>query len=183
MHMIAIMLQSMFEHLSSLADHEECLLAGDTLFRIGDPITSLFLVSDGTMRLVRHQPHGLELTLQRATQGSILAEASVFSDRYHCDAIAVSAATLHRIPRETLSDAFAGNLDLARSWAHHLAHEVQKARSLAEILSLKTVHERVDAWLLLKNESLPQKGAWRAFATEIGVSPEALYRELAKRRH
>lgn len=181
--MIDIMSQSLFDHLSLIADHEEFLLADDTLFRIGDPVTSLFLVRDGTMLLVRHQPHGLELTLQRAAAGSILAEASFFAEHYHCDAVAMSATTLRRIPRSALNDAFAANPDLARSWARHLAHEVQKARALAEILSLKTVRERIDAWLLLKNESLPPKGAWRALATEIGVSPEALYRELAKRRH
>jgi hypothetical protein len=29
---------------------------------------------------------------------------------------------------------------------------------------------------------LPSKGEWKALAEDIGVSPEALYRELSKRR-
>ena len=31
-------------------------------------------------------------------------------------------------------------------------------------------------------EGLPAKGTWKTVANEIGTSPEALYRELAKRR-
>ena len=50
----------------------------------------------------------------------------------------------------------------------------------AEILALKTVAERLDAWIAW-HEQRPAKGKWRHVAEEIGVSPEAFYRELAKR--
>jgi hypothetical protein len=49
-------------------------------------------------------------------------------------------------------------------------------------LSLKTVAERLEGWLIWRGGGLPPKGAWKDIAAEIGVSPEALYRELAKRR-
>jgi CRP-like cAMP-binding protein len=71
---------------------------------------------------------------------------------------------------------------LAAAWAQHLALEIQRARAHAEILSLKTVAERVDAWITLNDGTLLPKGSWRRVASEIGVSPEALYRELARRR-
>jgi CRP-like cAMP-binding protein len=72
--------------------------------------------------------------------------------------------------------------DRARAWARHLAQEVQRARAQAEILSLKTVAERVDAWITLNDDALPPKGYWHQVASEIGITPEALYRELARRR-
>ncbi|WP_162901340.1 Crp/Fnr family transcriptional regulator [Breoghania sp. L-A4] len=180
--MIAIMLHPLFEQLSDLTSHEQALAAGETLFRLSDPVAALYLVVTGTLRLVRHQPNGLELTLQRADPGGILAEASVFSDRYHCDAIAATPAMVRAVPRARLKAAMAQRPELAEAWTRHLAHEVQKARALAEILSLKTVRERVDAWLLLSGDGLPPRGEQRGFAAHIGVSPEALYRELARRR-
>ena len=64
-------------------------------------------------------------------------------------------------------------------WARHLATEVQRARLQAEILALKTVKGRLSAWMTWNGE-LPEKGQWRRVADEIGVSAEALYRELAK---
>jgi CRP-like cAMP-binding protein len=68
-------------------------------------------------------------------------------------------------------------------FAAHLAHQVQRARARAELLSLRTVAERLDAWqALLHGHGFPARGRWNEVAQEIGVSPEALYRELARRR-
>jgi len=39
---------------------------------------------------------------------------------------------------------------------------------------------RLDAWLAWHGD-LPSKGDWARLVDEIGVSPEALYREMAKR--
>jgi hypothetical protein len=63
-----------------------------------------------------------------------------------------------------------------------LALELQRARSHAEIVSLKTVSACVDAWTMLNDGAPRAKGRWRQVAAAIGVTPEALYRELARRR-
>lgn len=180
--MILIMSESLFAALLALARGERRLAPGQVLFRPGDRVQSLFLVSGGTMRLVRSLPHGFQLTIQRAGPGSVLAEASLFADRYHCEALAVDAARLAILPRLRLEAALADDPALAWLWAGHLAREVQRARTGAEILSLKTVVERLDAWLALNEGGLPAKGGWRLVASEIGVTPEALYREIARRR-
>lgn len=60
--------------------------------------------------------------------------------------------------------------------------ELQNARLHAEILSLKTVAQRLDAWMTWKDGVFPRKGEWKTIASQLGVSPEALYREIAKRR-
>ena len=70
----------------------------------------------------------------------------------------------------------------AEAWALHLAHELQATRLRAEILSLRTVAERLDAWIAWNGDAVPPRGTWRTVASEIGTSTEALYRELAKRR-
>jgi len=49
-------------------------------------------------------------------------------------------------------------------------------------LSMQTVAERLDAWLAARSGDLPTRGTWRQVSMEIGVTPEALYRELARRR-
>ena len=49
----------------------------------------------------------------------------------------------------------------------------------AEILSLKTFAQRLDACMVWNNAELPPKGEWLNLANQIGVSPEALYREIA----
>jgi hypothetical protein len=43
------------------------------------------------------------------------------------------------------------------------------------------VAERLDAWLGAEG-GLPDRGRWQELAEELGVTREALYRELARRR-
>ncbi|HLJ19724.1 MAG TPA: Crp/Fnr family transcriptional regulator [Stellaceae bacterium] len=167
--------------LGDLPGRECRFAAGDTLFRLGDAVRRLHLIRDGTVHLVRHHEDGSALILQRAGPGSILAEASVYSPRYHCDARAETATVTWAVSRTEVRKALAERPALSESWASYLAQEVQRARLQAEILSLKTVAERLNAWVAW-NGSFPAKGQWSLVALEIGVSPEALYREIANRR-
>ena len=166
---------------ASLSPHPVSFAAGSAVFRIGDPVRRVYLVHTGAIHLVRHHQNGAPLVLQRAGPGSILAEASVFSEHYHCDAVATAATDAVWMSRHVLRHRLATDGTFAQVWARHLGHEVQRARLQAEIMSLKTVSGRLDAWLALRG-TLPPKGEWTALAAEIGVSPEALYREMAKRR-
>ncbi|MEX0696367.1 MAG: Crp/Fnr family transcriptional regulator [Dongiaceae bacterium] len=176
------MSRSLIGGLWNLTEREQRLAAGGVLFRADDPVRSLFLVASGALRLTRALPHGFQLTLQRAGPGAILAEASLFTDRYHCDASAAEDSVLRVVPLQRIRTALADDPGLASALARHLAHEVHRARAQAETLSLRTVAQRVDAWIALNDGSLPPKGRWRRVASEIGVTPEALYRELARRR-
>src|SRR4051794_4904977 len=141
--MIAIMSLPLVSRLSELAQREQQLAAAHVLFRADDPVRSLFLVVAGTVRLTRSLPHGAELTLQRAGPGSILAEASLFADRHHCDGEALEDSVVRVVPMQRLRAALARQPELAHAWTEHLAHEVQRARTHAEIVSLKTVSARV----------------------------------------
>ncbi|RWM70931.1 MAG: Crp/Fnr family transcriptional regulator [Mesorhizobium sp.] len=179
--MIAIMSELLFERFLELAEREQSLPAGSVLFRMDDPVLSLFLVTAGELRLVRALPDGFQLTLQRAGSASILAEASLFADRYHCDALAAEASMVRAVP---ITRAMAV-LESDRAFGalmRHLAGEVHRTRTRAEILSLKSVAARVSAWMACNGGVLPPKGRWHHVASEIAVTPEAFYRELARRR-
>lgn len=155
--------------------------AGQELFPIGASVTEMFLVVSGQVHLRRHSLHGVEMVLQRASEGMVLAEASAYSTRYHCSAIAVTASVLHAVPKSSFLAALAEDRGRSEAWAARLAREVQAARMRSEIRSLPRVAERLDAWLGEGNR-LPDKGHWQDVASELGVSREALYRELARRR-
>ena len=178
--MIEIMSEELATLLQGLRGREYEFAAGAPVFHLGDAVRVVHFVRRGAIHLVRTQEDGAALILQRARAGSILAEASVYSDRYHCDARAESDARTWAVAQKDLSRRLDANPELSRDWARHLAHEVQRARLHAEILSLKTVAARLSAWLFW-NGALPEKGQWHRIADEIGVTPEAFYRELAKR--
>lgn len=180
--MIAIMSGAIVERLKALGKQERSVGRGAYLFHQGDPVLALFVLLEGRVQLVRHHEDGSAIVLQRSGPGEVLAEASFFSERYHCDAIAMAAARVRMIPTRRLRERFRQEPEFALAWAAHLAHEVQRARLRSEILSLRTVAARLDAWLAWHGGSAPPKGEWKQTAQQIGVSPEALYRELARRR-
>lgn len=165
-----------------MSERRRRLDPGTALFHRGDEVAGLYVVVAGAIELVRPQANGAALVLQRAVPGSILAEASLYSSRYHCDAVATLPSEVAVTARPTVAARLATDVDFARSWAAHLAREVQAARYRSEVLALRTVAERLDAWFAWGERTLPAKGEWKSLAAHLGVSPEALYRELSKRR-
>ena len=180
--MIAIMSTDCFERLAALADDARRLASGERLFGRGSRVRRLFLVEAGEVLLHRDTVEGGALVLQRAGAGRVLAEASLHAPRYHCDATATLDARVLSLAATTASAALRDDPELAAAWAAMLARELQAARSRAALLRLRGVGARLDAWLALNEAGLPPHGRRREVADEIGVTPEALYRELARRR-
>ena len=154
---------------------------GQPLFLTGDQVSSMYLLVEGRIDLVRHTNSGMPLILNRVRPGGLPAEASAFSETYHCDGIARSLSRVKYIPVSVFHGQLQRSPETAMSWAAHLAHTLQKTRMQCEIRSLKTVSERLDAWLS-DCHALPPKGQIQTLAHILGVSREALYRELSRRR-
>ena len=176
------MLNVLTGHLPDGRIRHRRVLQGTTLFYRGDEVRSVCFVVLGTVELVRHGPDGKPAILQRANDGDMLAEASVFSETYHCDAVATRPAEMAELPRAAFLELLGKDGAFARTWMEHLARQTQTARLRAEILTLKTVSQRLDAWLAFNGEKLPSRGERISVAKQIGVSPEAFYREIARRR-
>nr|WP_245262548.1 Crp/Fnr family transcriptional regulator [Ensifer sp. BR816] len=155
---------------------------GRHLFHRNDPVRAMFLVTAGCVHLVRYQADGSAAVLQRSGAASVLAEASVFSERYHCDAVATTTTRALLVPIAEIRHLLDHDPAFAREWTIHLSRELQSARKRAEIAALRTVSDRLNAWITWNDGRVPAKGHWRGLAEEIGVSPEALYREMSKRR-
>lgn len=170
----------MSDILSDLPSTERVLRNGRYLFHQGDAVQYLYQVVEGEVQLIRRHRQGQKLILQRGVQGNILAEASLFVDTYHCDAVASVAGKVRCFARKDILIRFENDPLFARQWATYLASEVRTARFKAEVLPQRTVAQRLDMWML-QNGGLPDKGSWKQLAAEIGTSPEALYREIAKR--
>ena len=180
--MITIMQHSFFTFLGNIPSQNHTFPAGQMIVDMDDAVTRLYTVTKGMVHLVRFREDGGVAVLQRAGKGAILAEASVFSNSYHCAAIAVQPSELRSYPLKAVRKILETTPAASQAYALHLASEVRSARKRAEILALKTVAERLTAWLTWNHGLLPTRGAWHHVADEIGISKEALYRELSKRR-
>lgn len=160
----------------------QVLPAGETLFHTGDPVQSVFMVRAGRIVLVRrNRENGAPLFLHIAGPGMMLAEASIWSSAYHCDAQALDDAEVAVTSRQRFRAEMTRNPELLNTIAMDLAQALQAARLKAEIRSLPRLADRLDAWLAEGN-AFPERGRLQELAAELGVTREALYREMARRR-
>lgn len=152
---------------------------GEMVFRNEDKITSSYLVVRGAISLERVLPNGDKLVLNIAHEGNLLAEASLFAKHYHCDGVVLQNSKVLRLKRSDLLKRLENVPQSLFRMLEDNTSEIKRLRNQIEILRHQKVAERLDEWLLLNgpNENKP----WVEVATEIGVSPPALYRELAKR--
>jgi CRP-like cAMP-binding protein len=158
--------------------------AGEMLFTTGDPVRSLFVVETGQLRLLRHTEHGATLTLHAAQPGEAFAEASLFSRTYHCDAAADVSSLVRAYPKRALLRALREDSGAALALTGHLARQVQALRGHIEFLNIKSARDRVLGYLhnhlSASAKHVELERTWKAIATEIGLTHEAVYRALAE---
>lgn len=159
------------------------LKAGEVLFRRGGKTVGLFEVITGRVRLTRVDRSGHEIVLHVAGAGETLAEASLFSAQYHCDATASTNAIVRVYPKRDVLAAFEGNPKAAQTFSATLAHQVMNLRTRLEQRNIRSAVERVRHFLALNTDTdgrtIKLRGTLKDLAAELGLTHEALYRTLA----
>jgi CRP-like cAMP-binding protein len=145
------------------------------LFRQGETTRGFYKVSVGAVILQRRSEAGGTLILHRALAGDFIAEASIFSDVYHCDALCISDTQCIRYDRRAVLSLMRSDPNFTMRFANHLATQVQQYRAHAEILSVRSAKERVIAALYAGYH----QGTVTELAGQINLTHEACYRALA----
>jgi CRP-like cAMP-binding protein len=163
---------------------ERSLSAGQTLFRAGARTTGLYEVVKGKLRLVRVDRNGREAVLHTAAAGDTIAEASLFSTTYHCDAIAMTDAIVRLYPKAVVLAELQSNPKAAQAFAAMLAHQVMTLRTRLEQRNIHSARDRIRHYLAVNagadGRTVALAGTLKELAGELGLTHEALYRTLAE---
>ena len=163
---------------------ERRLAAGQSLFRAGSRSIGFFEVIGGIVRLTRVDRNGREAVLQTAGAGDTLAEASLFSPAYHCDAVAATDAVVRLFPKSVMLAELQRDGKLARAFAAMLARQVMTLRTRLETRNIHSARERVQHFLAVNagadRRTVAIPGSLKQLAADLGLSHEALYRTLAR---
>jgi CRP-like cAMP-binding protein len=159
------------------------LKSGETLFRLGDKTAGLCEVVAGRVRLSRVDRSGREVILYIAGPGETIAEASLFSPNYHCNAIASTGALVRIYAKPAVLAAFEQDPKCAQSFSAVLARQVMNLRTRLEQRNIRSARERVRHFLKVNagadRRSVELRGTLKDLAAELGLTHEALYRTLA----
>src|SRR5450759_36080 len=123
------------------------LKSGEALFRLGDTNTGLCEVLSGRARLARVDRAGHEIVLHVAGPGETLAEASLFSPAYHCDAIASTDVVVRIYPKAALLAAFDQDPKAAQAFSATLAHQVMHLRTRIEQRNIRSARREASQTL------------------------------------
>jgi CRP-like cAMP-binding protein len=160
---------------------ERTLKAGQSLFRVGMRTAGLYQVVSGKIRLVRIDASGRESVLYSAVAGDVIAEASLFSPVYHCEALASVTSVVRLYPKAAILAEFQRNPKAAQAFMAVLAREIMRLRTRLELGNIHSARDRVRHYLALNATADGQivlPGTIKELAADLGLSHEALYRTL-----
>lgn len=144
----------------------------------------MYEVVKGKIKLVRAAPSGRETILYVASAGDIIAEASLFSPTYHCDAIATTNTVVRFYPKRPLFREFEQNPKAAQAFMGMLARQIMSLRTRLEQRNIHAARDRIRHYLSLNlgpdGQTVVLSGTLKDLAGELGLAHEALYRTLSE---
>lgn len=159
------------------------LARNEVLFRQGDPVTAIYFLETGRLRLDRRTFDGRTLVLGTTSASRFFVEAALFAEIFHCDAVATEPSQVCIYPKLDVLNALRTNSSNAISFLKLLAHEVIEVRQRLEIMKVRSATERVMLYLDLNagadGHTVELKGELQELAGELGLTREAFYRTLA----
>jgi CRP/FNR family transcriptional regulator, dissimilatory nitrate respiration regulator len=163
---------------------ERRLEAGQALFRRGNRTVGLYEVLSGHVCLARCDRAGREAVLYVAGVGDTIAEASLFSSTYQCDATATTASVVRLYPRAVLLAEFERNPAAAQAFMAMLGHQVMRLRTRLEQRNIRSARDRVRHYLAVNTgadgRTVVLPGTLKELSGELGLTHEALYRTLSE---
>ncbi|WP_173976038.1 Crp/Fnr family transcriptional regulator [Magnetospirillum sp. LM-5] len=151
------------------------LVAGQTLFSAGQAPEALYRIDKGLVRLTRDGA-----TIHRAGPGDLFGEVGLFRATWDATATAIGATTVTAYPRHALLLVMKAHPDLAVGFAAWMAARLDQARAEAEILRIKGADARILAAIAQAGGRLELDGPLLAWAGQLGLTHEALYRTLKR---
>ena len=156
--------------------------AGSFLFRAGDKGLGVFRLGKGKIQLQRVTPDGTVAAMHTVRLGEIFAEASFFSGKYHCDALAIGETEVLLYPALEMTAYLRDDPQTLWTFAAELARRIQGLRTRLELKQIRSAPQRLLQFVRLRCDaagSLRIDGTLMHLADELGLTREALYRALA----
>ncbi len=169
---------------SSVSTKRRNCRSNELIFRQGDPAHYIFVIEEGQVKLERYTIEGRKVVMHRAKAGESLAEAAVFSEVYHCNAIATLPSQLLLFPKQEVLKRLSSNPHMTMKYLSLLSSQVRNLRTRLELTNILSARERILQFILLSinpdTRETILNGALKDLAAEIGLAHETFYRELKR---
>ena len=179
--------------LSSLLPHVSvCWMAPKgVLYQQGQPGECVFLLIEGSMKLVRRTGGAREHVVRIIRPAEVLAETELFSSTGYPDtAVALEASCLLAIDARRFATCLRGNPLLAWKVMERLGKRIEELQAQTELLATHTAEQKVAAYLVRRYRALDSSDAVIAsscrrsdLASLLALAPETLCRVFTEFKH
>jgi len=120
---------------------------GDHLFRNGDPLSSLYTVRSGSVKLFTHSDDGNEQIIGFYLPGEIVGLDGIENDTHSCSAVALETSSLCTFPYTQLTDVCKKVPALQDQMFRLMGREISCENKLLLSISKKSAEERIATFL------------------------------------
>lgn len=154
---------------------------GNMLFLQNDKVQNIYFISSGRLKLQRETIEGFSVVQHIAFNGEVIAEASIFSNEYHCSAIADSNTEVRYLNKIDLLNYLEAHHTAMKQLLMLYAKQIKSLRVINEIKNIRSAKERILAYLnheMNANKEVKLSMTLKDTAYRIGLSHESFYRTL-----
>ncbi|HEX4164661.1 MAG TPA: Crp/Fnr family transcriptional regulator [Bryobacteraceae bacterium] len=129
-----------------------------SIYAQSQTVEFLFLIEEGLVKLTRSNERGEKIILAVSGPGQLVGEEALSQDaeQYYTDAVALTAASVTRIPQRSLKQALAQNAALTAALVGYLLSRKMDLATKVELLCLHDVEYRILHYINDLSRLLPQ---------------------------
>ncbi|MFT7461547.1 MAG: CRP/FNR family transcriptional regulator [Planctomycetota bacterium] len=135
------------DELDKVVRQSRPLHKGDHLFRNGDPLSSLYTVRSGSVKLFTHSDNGDEQIVGFYLPGELVGLDGIENNLHSCNAIALETSSLCNFPYTQLTDVCSKVPALQEQMFRLMGREISYENKLLLSLSKKSAEERIATFL------------------------------------
>ncbi len=151
---------------------------GEQIFAQEDLVKDIYYVIRGRIKLVRNTIEGTPVIIHVAYANEGIAEASLFSDKYHCSALVDTNTVVMGVTKEKLLNHLQNHPKSMMDLIQQLTSQIRDLRMFNEIKSIHSAREKILAYLSTRNANTDADLPLKDIAHKIGMTHETLYRVL-----
>lgn len=133
--------------LDTLVQRRRPLQRGESLFRAGDPLRSVYVASAGAFKTVVVNASGEEHVLGFHLPGELFGLDAIGSGKHRCEAIALGEASVCELPFASLSTVAAQLPSLQRQLLRVMGQSADRDHDHVDVLSRRQASERIALFL------------------------------------
>lgn len=135
------------DRLETVVHRRRELVAGDILFRTGDPLASVYVASDGAFKTIGINEAGEEHVLGFHLPGELFGLDAIGSGHHRCSAVALTVSRVCQLPFSNLAEAASQLPSLQRQLLRVMGQSVDRDHDHVDALSRRHASERIALFL------------------------------------